>query len=64
MSNFQNPEMGVRDTDDVQMRDEFLRTGKIPLGLLIKKGMISLLTDPWLTFIKYLIVLWYSLSLN
>jgi acetyltransferase-like isoleucine patch superfamily enzyme len=54
MDNSRTPELGTRNEEDVRMRDEFLRTGKIPLGLLLKKGMISILTDPWLTFIKYL----------
>lgn len=54
MDNLNSPNLGKRKEEDVRMRDEFLHTGKVPLGLLIKKGIKSLFTDPWLTYIKYL----------
>jgi acetyltransferase-like isoleucine patch superfamily enzyme len=38
----------------VRLRESYLQTGKVPLDLMIKKGLKSLLCDPWLTFLKYL----------
>jgi dTDP-4-amino-4,6-dideoxy-D-glucose acyltransferase len=48
------PKPGERDRIDVWMRDEFLKTGKVPVNLMVRKGLVSLITDPWVTFIKYL----------
>ena len=41
-------------TSRVRLRDSYLKTGKVPFDLMLKKGFTSLLFDPWLTFLKYL----------
>lgn len=43
-----------RDSADLKMRDSFLKTGKVPFGLMVKKGLASLFTDPWFTFVQNL----------
>ena len=45
---------GERDKNTARMRNEFITTGKVPFDLLIRKGLMSLFTDPWLTFLKHL----------
>ena len=40
--------------EDQRLKEEFIRTGNVPLNLLLRKGLLSLLTDPWLTIAKYL----------
>lgn len=42
-----SPQTGKRHDDDLRSRDAFLASGKIPLGLALRKGLWSLLTDPW-----------------
>ena len=54
MNNNSKSKPGKRDAGDVRMKNEFILTGKIPFRLMILKGLKSLFTDPWLTFIKYL----------
>lgn len=48
------PRRGERQAADVAMRDSFLRTGKVPFGLAVRKGFGSLLCDPWRMLIKHL----------
>lgn len=36
------------------MRDEYLKTGRVPFGLMLQKGLKSLLLDPWRMFFQYL----------
>jgi len=38
---------GKRREDDEQLREAYLAGGDIPLGLKLRKGIHSLLTDPW-----------------
>jgi galactoside O-acetyltransferase len=45
---------GKRSDSDVQIKNEFILTGKVPLKIMVRKGLRSLLADPWLTYIKYL----------
>jgi len=42
------------DAPTARIRDEFLTTGVVPLAMMVRIGMISLLTDPWLTLVKHL----------
>lgn len=37
-----------------RFRDTYLKSGKVPFDIMLKKGVKSLLCDPWFTFIKYL----------
>jgi acetyltransferase-like isoleucine patch superfamily enzyme len=43
-----------RESSRVRLRDTYLATGKVPLDLMLKLGIKSLLCDPWLTLLKYL----------
>lgn len=43
---------GLRDQDDLRMRDEYLRTGRVPAGMAFRRGLRSLLCDPWLMVIQ------------
>lgn len=48
------PTAGKRDADRDRMRDAYLRTGKVSLGLALRKGLASLLRDPWLMVLQQL----------
>lgn len=41
-----------RNTKDLQLREEFIRTGKVPFGLTLSKGIRSIISDPWLLFVQ------------
>lgn len=45
---------GERKCDDLRMRDEYIRTGKVPFGLMVRKGLSSLFRDPLLMFVANL----------
>jgi acetyltransferase-like isoleucine patch superfamily enzyme len=47
-------DLGKRDDRDVALRDEFLLTGRVPLGSLLTRGVSSLLLDPWRMVLQYL----------
>jgi len=44
----QQPVAGVRRQADQQMRDAYLQTGRLPWGVALRKGLASLVRDPWL----------------
>ncbi|MGE4286513.1 MAG: hypothetical protein AB7F23_07895 [Phycisphaerae bacterium] len=46
--------VGKRSKSDIEARDRFLETGKVPIGFAITRGMLSAIRDPWLTAIKYM----------
>lgn len=48
----EQPSAGKRDQAEVAMRQSFLASGKVPLGLALRKGFVSLLRDPWLMFLQ------------
>lgn len=49
-----NTILGTRKKDNETMVSSFLKTGQIPLGLALNKGLISLFTDPWFTWLQYM----------
>jgi len=48
------PLSGRRDDSDLKMRDSYLETGKIPAGLAFRKGLTSILCDPWKCLFQYM----------
>lgn len=47
-------EFGTRNYDDLRVAEAYLRSGRVPFGLMMKKGLKSLFFDPWFTFLKHL----------
>lgn len=45
---------GQRTEEDLRMARAFLTGESLPLSTSLKKGFKSILTDPWLTWIRYL----------
>ena len=43
-----------RAKEDLEVRENFIRTGKLPTSLMLKRGMQSLISDPWLLIVRYL----------
>ena len=41
-----------RDISDVRAKEEYLKTGNVPFSYAIKRGVLSLLRDPWLMLIE------------
>ncbi len=48
------PALGKRNQSDIMIRDEYLRSGKVPFGMAFRKGLWSILTDPWLMVRSYM----------
>ncbi len=43
-----------RSQEDLEARESFVKTGKLPTSLMLKRGIQSLVSDPWLLFVRYL----------
>lgn len=46
--------LGQRSTEDAELIDRYLNGEKLPFSLLLRKGIRSLLTDPWFTYLRHL----------
>lgn len=78
MDKFSNKEtkddtpLANRSQDDLEAKETFVKTGKLPLSLMLKKGIQSLLFDPCLLVVRHLPgpigfklrQLWYRLFLG
>jgi Acetyltransferase (isoleucine patch superfamily) len=46
------PSMGVRK--EGKLKEDFLQTGRLPIGVLLRKGIASLVLDPVLLVVRYM----------
>jgi len=45
---------GKRGKNDIQLRDKYIESGKIPFDLAISMGLKSIATDPWLMVLQHM----------
>ena len=48
------PTAGQRSSDALRMRDSYLTTGSVPFGMALRKGLASVLFDPWRMVLRHL----------